>query len=667
MRIEKLFIDKSITSKEGIEEINLERLGPVVALIGKNGSGKSRILKLIQNYYVKNFSIKDAIDESIKYLPNALTNYFNKFKPDVSEILYLDYQISELSKAVTKKSDEKLLKKLENLKTQRNLVLQNTLNLHNSYSAFNDQAHQFNAVIKSTIPKYFYKINHTEIQQLKAGIDNASSKILFENLIENVSEEDDYNEVTSLYNTALTYLSTLPHKLVFDLDDCYGNEKKFNEKISYKRYISLKKLIKIFLNKDLEFKKEITNLSFTQSGGTSNFKGKWVLNERPFNYGELSEGEKTLFAYSLLLFLLDQNPNVRIKESIILIDEPELHLHPESKVALLRGLKNIVNDRGQLWIATHSINILADLSYDEIFMVKDNNIISPSRTTPGKTFVELMGLDEHAEMLSQFVTNISNWAFVNFMNQCFNNPDVIESARSNDPEIELFKKSLKANTKGNILLDFGAGKGRVLNEIISDEILKDKLECFALEPNEENAKELEKLKINKVYKTYEELPNNKFNYVLLCNVLHEIPILKWELILNKINESLKEEGFIIIIEDKRLPKGEMIGEEGFLVMDIQSIKELFKMEKEPSQLVSIDEKYKDRILCVVISKTHIKKIDKNSILKSMHILQENTYKEIKNNRKIIKTKENELVLGREAAFLSQLYINSKLAEEKLNQ
>jgi hypothetical protein len=53
-----------------------------------------------------------------------------------------------------------------------------------------------------------------------------------------------------------------------------------------------------------------------------------------------------------------------------------------------------------------------------------------------------MGLDEHIYKLMYFVSNITNWAILNFMTQCFNDPNVIKSARQNDPEVELFKKTI---------------------------------------------------------------------------------------------------------------------------------------------------------------------------------------------------------------------------------
>jgi predicted ATP-dependent endonuclease of OLD family len=207
--------------------------------------------------------------------------------------------------------------------------------------------------------------------QLAITDSNTNNPYTFEMIIENVSDQEEYNEFSSIYNTSLTYLSKLPHQLVDDLDDCYGNLEKFHNRVSYKRFSSLKKLIKDFLNKDLEWEKETVNRTLSTDSVTRKSKGIWKLNNRIFNYSEFSDGEKTLFAYSLLFFLMDQNPKIRIKECIIVIDEPELHLHPESEFAVIKGIRNVINEYGQLWIATHSINILSDLAYDEIFMVKE--------------------------------------------------------------------------------------------------------------------------------------------------------------------------------------------------------------------------------------------------------------------------------------------------------
>ena len=665
MRIEKLTLDKEITQTAGIEPINLERLGSVVSLVGRNGSGKSRILRLIESQYLPQINYLRLADGSITYLPEILLKELEQIKKVSGNNLYIEVALLQ-EKINRNPSNSNLKERLkENKKNLISLYHPNNraAQLQSVAKIFNN----FDKNIHQTIPRYFRKIDYSEILQLQQAIQESKSElpVEFEKLIESVTDQEDYNEFTTIYRTALTFLSKLPHQLVYDLDECYGDQKKFRARISYKRFSSLRGLIKDFLNKDLDWKKEKRDQTLTVNGVTAQSKGVWKLNGRNFNYSEFSEGEKTLFAYSLLFFLLEQNPNIRIRESIILIDEPELHLHPESELAVINGIRKVIREKGQLWIATHSINILSDLSYDEIYLVKDSAIIPPSRTTPGKSFNELMGLEEHIERLSHFITDISNWSFLNFINQCFNDPEVVKSARANDPEVELFKRSIKKKVNGTILLDFGAGKGRLFKEVSSDELDKSKLQYFALEPEEKNRVELEKLKFSGIFKTYTELPENIFDFILLCNVLHEIPVMEWITTLSTIISSLKEDGFIIIIEDMRLPKGEKIGETGFLILDVACLKELFSMSELPGQLLSNDGRYRDRMLCALVNKQKIGKLDVSTVIKSLETLQKNTFAKINKIRKAPVNEENKLVLGRESAYYSQLYINAILSIEKL--
>ncbi|MBK9457691.1 MAG: hypothetical protein IPO24_19975 [Bacteroidetes bacterium] len=41
----------------------------------------------------------------------------------------------------------------------------------------------------------------------------------------------------------------------------------------------------------------------------------WKIDGREFNYTELSDGKKTLFAY-VLLFLMSQNKNIKVKKKV---------------------------------------------------------------------------------------------------------------------------------------------------------------------------------------------------------------------------------------------------------------------------------------------------------------------------------------------------------------
>ncbi|MCW3125280.1 MAG: methyltransferase protein [Bacteroidetes bacterium] len=642
MRISKFTIIEEATNQRGLQNIDIHKLGAVVALVGRNGSGKSRILSLLRDY------------------PNLMPN--------------LDY--------LSFSHFPELFKKHEGVLTNNQAYLNAKLDKDKLASwklASPDFVNAENAVnealnfIKYNYSRFVRKIEYATIHNLQSVIsppkipNSQQNQMSFEQMIGKISQGNDYNEIQAISSTALSYLTTLPHQIVDSYIEALGNQELFEQSIPYKRYASLKKIIKSFLNKDLKWEKKTGSKTLTESGLTAQIIGSWTLNNRPFNYNELSDGEKNLFAYSLLFFLLDQNPNIQIKDCIIIIDEPELHLHPSSELALIRGIRNIIQDSGQLWIATHSLSILSDLSYDEIFMVKDNTIISPSKTTPGETLIELMELEEHIERLSYFVGNIANWSFLNFMTQCFSDPDVIQSAQPNDPEVEAFITILKSKSTANILLDFGAGQGRLYNAIVQDETLKSKLKYYALDTDEKNLTALSGLNLEGLYNNYNDIGNEVYDYVILCNVLHEIEVGQWSNILNKIKMSLKKDGVIIIMEDLKLPKGEKIGETGFLIMDADSLKELFSMTEKPSEIYPREEKYRDRILCALIQKKQIMGISDSTIKKALNILQNNTLEKIRNNRKKDITSENRLSLGREAAFYSQLYINAKLTIEKLKE
>lgn len=73
----------------------------------------------------------------------------------------------------------------------------------------------------------------------------------------------------------------------------------------------------------------------------------------------LSSGEKQLFLRALSLKFLDVN------DSIILIDEPELSLHPEWQRKIIKVYENI-GCNNQLIIATHSPHVVSDIKKEQL-------------------------------------------------------------------------------------------------------------------------------------------------------------------------------------------------------------------------------------------------------------------------------------------------------------
>jgi len=77
----------------------------------------------------------------------------------------------------------------------------------------------------------------------------------------------------------------------------------------------------------------------------------------------LSSGEQEIFMVFVDLLKL------KLSKSILLYDEPDLHLNAALQRRLLSQLKAVGTDN-QIWITTHSTDIVSSASYDEIFRMK---------------------------------------------------------------------------------------------------------------------------------------------------------------------------------------------------------------------------------------------------------------------------------------------------------
>lgn len=98
-------------------------------------------------------------------------------------------------------------------------------------------------------------------------------------------------------------------------------------------------------------KLELKNLGHPADGEFFQFdKGT----SKRFSFQNLASGEKA--ALDLLLDVIVTK--TEFDETIICIDEPEAHLHTKLQGQLLEELYELVPDKSQLWIATHSIGMV---------------------------------------------------------------------------------------------------------------------------------------------------------------------------------------------------------------------------------------------------------------------------------------------------------------------
>ena len=73
-----------------------------------------------------------------------------------------------------------------------------------------------------------------------------------------------------------------------------------------------------------------------------------------FLYKNLSGGEKSAFDLLLDIFI----KRVEYDDTVFCIDEPEAHMNPRLQGDLLEELFRLMNDKSQLWIATHAIGMM---------------------------------------------------------------------------------------------------------------------------------------------------------------------------------------------------------------------------------------------------------------------------------------------------------------------
>ena len=119
--------------------------------------------------------------------------------------------------------------------------------------------------------------------------------------------------------------------------------------------------------------------------------------EKEFKIDDLSTGEKTLLTKVLFLYLK------KIRNKVILIDEPELSLHPNWQNKILGLYENFARQNSnQIIIATHSPHIISSAKNEALRLLKIINgkiaVSTPSTKTYGlefnQTLLEVMGVTD---------------------------------------------------------------------------------------------------------------------------------------------------------------------------------------------------------------------------------------------------------------------------------
>lgn len=189
------------------------------------------------------------------------------------------------------------------------------------------------------LPKLIYVPAEIDFNEVKTEMTNYKSEYKFFNIV----DSDVIEDIPSYISSRIYYIANTEEELTL---------KEVKEKVNAE-------INGVFDILDLDVK--LTGLSkdeknmpiFVNSSGDE------------FDINELSSGEKQLFLRTLSIKMLEP------ENSIILIDEPELSLHPKWQQRIIDVYKKI-GKNNQIIVATHSPHVLGSVSNENIFLLSKN-------------------------------------------------------------------------------------------------------------------------------------------------------------------------------------------------------------------------------------------------------------------------------------------------------
>ena len=355
MKIKNLHIEEY----NGLEnlDINFESEGKVLDLIvlaGINGSGKTRVLESIR-YWFEMFRSK-AVNVELFYEEN---------EREVLKSLMNSEGLTEIEK--------EMQKEIEYTDCLRNIKFYNYDYRHNKTENRNYNSKIISKSFENLkiFPKLIYVPTEINFEEIKKAQTNLKKEYNFINIVDSYEIKD----IPSYIATRISKVANEEENLTM------GQVRK-------KVFAEINGIFEI-LELDVKLseisKDENSMPIFTDSSG------------KKFGINELSSGEKQLFLRTLAIKMLEP------ENSIIMIDEPELSLHPKWQQKIVDVYRKIGRNN-QIILATHSPHILGSVEKENIILLEKNeNGIVKVKTgdefgnsygqTTGRILEDIMGLE----------------------------------------------------------------------------------------------------------------------------------------------------------------------------------------------------------------------------------------------------------------------------------
>ncbi|MBA4318230.1 MAG: hypothetical protein C0412_07500 [Flavobacterium sp.] len=722
VKIVEIDLTEDITKPVGLHRISMKKVGNTILLAGKNGSGKTRLLNIIRQQatnlsqflhqkrnsqnQIKNFEQqiaqisqqKQSLEQQIMQQHNQIKQFEHQIAQQPQQKQNLEQQINQENDQI-KQFEQQIVQQppqkqnLEQQIKQRNGRIkqfeqqiaqqaQQKQNLEQQIQLQKDQIKQFEQQIEQ-LPQRKQSLElQLEQQKIisKSPVpiltDSDKQNLVIVDFIPNKIDLEDWSNqnkqswlqrakqasqlgVSNLHQTTLPLIHLVLERWV---NTTHPNLKHPEDDVadSINDYKRLQSIIKSFLGTEIGWNKD----------------GFSTIFDKPIAEAQLSAGQRVLLQLCVAIYAQGGT----LSDHIIFMDEPENHLHPSAVIDLLDEIKKN-NPNGQIWIATHSIPLLSHFEASSLWFVEDGTV-KHSGKKPEQVLKSLLGNDERIQKLQDFTSLPSELARNRFTFECLCPPQVVITD-STDPQSKQLNDQLKIiwNKKESInLLDFGAGKGRMIANLADyDNVSTSKLNYHAFDLSSSDKEDcLKNIALsysdeveryhNSIDSLRSKVDDNYFDVVVLSNVFHEIPYQNWYETFSNITKLLKNDGYLLLIEDCRLPTGELAHKNGFLVFSTLHLKKLFNIPAAEESFIAHDARFdsdeqRGRLMAHLIPVRFLEQVSTETVKKALIELKNSAKTEARKIRNGACSYSNGLAHG----FWIQQLANAMLCLSELGE
>lgn len=313
MKIKSINIKEERVLKDiGISFENNGNILNTIVIAGANGSGKTTLLESI-----------------IKNINNILIGEKNQNRENRIDWLF-------------EQEERNIINRMRELFRERNFIYYDTDLFFNCLKGYEvkDPFKLYSLFQNKIVPKIIYV--PSEIKFEKSEVNTISLKVDYK--LMNIVDNELIKSIPSYIASRITYVANTEEDLTM---------KQVREKVS-------EEINEIFSILDIDVKLKGVSKDETSTPIFTNSSGD------EFDINGLSSGEKQLFLRTLAIKMLEP------ENSIILIDEPELSLHPKWQSKIIKVYERI-GKNNQIIIATHSPHILGSVPKENIIILTKDN------------------------------------------------------------------------------------------------------------------------------------------------------------------------------------------------------------------------------------------------------------------------------------------------------